>query len=207
MAAYELLGSKWPVVSIKSASTAERDVKDNLEYLESFENVVIAFDSDKAGKEAARRVARLLKPSKAKILTMPEGYKDPNDMLRANKHQALFRCFWDAKTYTPSGVMNVSENRDKYKNREKRESVPYPWQGLNEKLEGLRQGELITLTGGTGLGKSSVTRELEHWLIKQTSDNVGVIALEEDWRRTIDGILSIEANAKLHIDRITRAVY
>ena len=202
MAAYELLGSKWPVVSIKSASTAERDVKDNLEYLESFENVVIAFDSDKAGKEAARRVARLLKPSKAKILTMPEGYKDPNDMLRANLHTGFVRCFWDAKTYTPSGVMNVSENRDKYKNREKRESVPYPWQGLNEKLEGLRQGELITLTGGTGLGKSSVTRELEHWLIKKTSDNVGVIALEEDWRRTIDGILSIEANAKLHIDRI-----
>ena len=58
------------------------------------------------------------------------------------------------------------------------------------------------MTGGTGLGKSSVTREIEHWLIKNTTDNVGVVALEEDWRRTVDGILSIEANAKLHIDRI-----
>ena len=47
-----------------------------------------------------------------------------------------------------------------------------------------------------------MTRELEHWLINNTKDNVGIIALEEDWRRTIDGILSIEANAKLHIDRI-----
>jgi twinkle protein len=203
MAAYELLGSKWPVVSIKSgAASAERDVKENLEYLESFDNVIIAFDSDKHGREAARRVARLLKPSKAKILTLPEGVKDPNDMLNLNLHSTFVRCFWDAKTYTPSGVMNVSENRDKYKNREKKPSIPYPWQGLNEKLEGLRQGELITLTGGTGLGKSSVTRELEHWLIKNSPDNVGVIALEEDWRRTIDGILSIEANAKLHIDRI-----
>ncbi|MAO19465.1 MAG: hypothetical protein CMJ25_01830 [Phycisphaerae bacterium] len=202
MAAYELLGSKWPVVSIKSASTAERDVKDNLEYLESFENVVIAFDMDKPGKEAARRVARLLRPSKAKIVTLPEGYKDPNDLLRDNKHSVFVQCFWDAKTYTPSGVLNVSDNREKYKNREKKPSIPYPWQGLNEKLEGLRQGELVTLTGGTGLGKTSVTRELEHWLVKHTTDNVGIIALEEDWRRTIDGILSIEANAKLHIDRI-----
>ena len=66
----------------------------------------------------------------------------------------------------------------------------------------MRQGELVTLTGGTGLGKSSVTREIEHWLIKSTNDNVGIIALEEDWRRTIDGILSIEANARLYIDQI-----
>ena len=66
----------------------------------------------------------------------------------------------------------------------------------------MRGGELVTLTGGTGLGKSSVTRELEHHLIKNTTDNVGVIALEEDWRRTIDGILSIEANNRLYIDHI-----
>ena len=203
MAAYELMGSKWPVVSIKSgAQSAERDVRENLEYLETFDNVVICFDSDKHGREAARRVARLLRPSKAKIMTLPEGFKDANDMLRANKHGAFVQAFWDSKTYTPSGVLNISENRDKFKFREKKASVPYPWQGLNSKLEGLRQGELVTLTGGTGLGKSSVTREIEHWLIKNTTDNVGVVALEEDWRRTVDGILSIEANAKLHIDRI-----
>ncbi|PPR17757.1 MAG: hypothetical protein CFH43_00645, partial [Proteobacteria bacterium] len=52
-----------------------------------------------------------------------------------------------------------------------------------------------------GLGKSSVTRELEHHLITHTKDNVGVISLEEDWRRTVDGILSIEANVRLYIDQ------
>ena len=106
-----------------------------------------------------------------------------------------------SKVYTPSGVINVTEQREKFHNREKKQSVPYPYEGLNKKLYGLRQGELVTLTGGTGLGKSSVTREIEHWLVKQTQDNVGIIALEEDWRRTIDGILSIEANARLYIDQ------
>ena len=203
MAAYELLGSKWPVVSIRSgANGAERDVKASLEYLESFDTVIINFDEDKAGKEAAKRVARLLKPSKAKIMRLPEGYKDANDMLRKQDHRNYVQSWWAAKTYTPSGVLSVSENREKYKNREKIKSYPYPWDGLNEKLEGLRLGELITLTGGTGLGKTSVTRELEHWLIKSTPHNVGVIALEETFNRTVDGILSIEANAKLHIDRI-----
>jgi len=60
----------------------------------------------------------------------------------------------------------------------------------------------VSLTGGTGLGKTSVTRELEHWLIKSTKDNVGVIALEENEYQTVDGLLSIEANARLYIDQV-----
>mgnify|MGYP003111775522 FL=1 len=203
MAAYELLGSKWPVVSIKNgAQGAEKDVRNEIEFLEKFDNIIICFDSDKPGQEAAKKVARLLKPNKAKIMVMPDGYKDANDMLRKNQHGSYVNAWWNAKTYTPSGVLNVSQNKDKFHNRVKKKTIPYPWEGLNKKLEGLRQGELVLLAGGTGLGKSSVTRELEHWLIKQTEDNIGIVALEEDWTRTVDGILSIEANAKLHIDRV-----
>ena len=203
MAAYELLGSKFPALSIKGgAQSAEKDVKANIEFLERFDNIIIAFDSDKAGQEAAKKVARLLKPNKAKIMIMPEGFKDANDLLRKNGHGLFVSSWWNAKTYTPSGVMNISENKDRFHNRLKKEAIPYPWEGLNKKLEGLRQGELVTLAGGTGLGKTSVTRELEHWLIKNSKDNIGIIALEEDWTRTVDGILSIEANDRLHIDRI-----
>lgn len=203
MAAYELLGSKWAVVSIKNgAQGAVRDIKDNIEYVESFDNIVICFDNDKQGKEASRKVASIIKPRKARIVTIPNGYKDANDMLRKNLHSEFTRAWWDAKVYTPSGIIRVSDKQASFLKREKKESVPYPWHGLNKKLIGLRQGELMTLTGGTGLGKSSVTRELEHWLINKTNDNVGIIALEEDWRRTVDGILSIEADARLYIDDI-----
>jgi twinkle protein len=203
MAAYQLTGSKWACVSIKDgAGNAERDIKNSLEFLEQFDNVVICFDNDKQGKEAAKKAARLLKPGKAKIMSLPDGFKDANDMLKENKHKKFTDCFWKAKTYTPAGVMNISERRSAFHEREKKKSVPYPFAGLNRKLYGLRQGELVTLTGGTGLGKSSVTRELEHWLLKETGDNVGVISLEEDWRRTVDGILSIEANARLYIDQV-----
>ena len=203
MAAYELLGSKWAVVSIKrGAASAVTDIKESIEYVESFDNIVICFDKDKAGEEAAKKVATILKPGKAKIVTLPNGYKDPNDMLKNGKHQEFTKAWWDAQVYTPSGIIRVADKQKEFLNREQKQSVPYPWEGLNKKLLGLRAGELVTLTGGTGLGKSSVTRELEHWLIKETNDNVGVIALEEDWKRTVDGILSIEANDKLYIDNI-----
>ncbi len=205
MAAYELLGSKWPVVSIKSgAQGGVADVKNSLEYLESFDCVVINFDNDKYGKEAAQAVAKLLTPKKAKIMTLPVDYKDANDMLRQGRHAAYVSAFWDAKVYTPSGVLNLSEQLEAYQKLrlERKKAIPYPWYGLNKKLEGLREGELVTLTGGTGLGKSSVTRELEHWLINKTKDNVGVVALEENWSRTAEGIMAIEADAKLHLDSV-----
>jgi len=203
LAAYELFGSKYDVVSIKrGCQGAVRDVKDSLEFLESYENIVICFDNDKAGKEASHKVAQLFTPRKARIMTLPNGYKDANEMLKEKKHALFVKSFWDSKIYTPSGVINVSDKREDFHKREKKNSIPYPWEGLNTKLVGMRGGELVTLTGGTGLGKSSVTREIEHWLIKNTKDNVGVIALEEDWRRTIDGILSIEANNRLYIDHI-----
>ena len=204
MAAYEMLGSKWPVVSVKSgAAGAARDVKNSLEFLEKFDCVVINFDNDKAGMEAAKKVARLLTPNKAKILVLPDDFKDANDMLRAGRGQGYIDSWWSAKLYTPSGVINVTDFiKEKYHNRPRKESIPYPWEGLNKKLYGLRQGELVSLTGGTGLGKTSVTRELEHWLIKSTKDNVGVIALEENEYQTVDGLLSIEANARLYIDQV-----
>lgn len=205
MAAYELMGSKWPVVSIRSgASGGVGDVKNSLEYLESFEAIIINFDNDKVGKEAAIAVAKLLTPKKAKIMTLPVDYKDANDMLRKGRHAEYVSSFWDAKLYTPSGVLNMSEQLEAYQKlrSEKKTAIPYPWYGLNKKLEGMRAGELVTLTGGTGLGKSSVTREIEHWLINKTEDNVGVLALEESWSRTAEGIMAVEANAKLHLDSV-----
>ena len=200
MAVYELMQGKSSVVSIKrGASSAVKDIRESIEFVESFDNVVLCFDNDKAGIEAARQVARILKPSKAKIINLPNGYKDANEMLAKKKFQEFSTAWWEAKTYTPSGIMELSSKKNDWLNREVKESIAYPWEGLYKKLYGMRKGELVTLTGGTGLGKSSVTRELEHHLIKNTEDNVGIIALEENWLRTADGIVSIEANDRIYL--------
>ena len=200
MAVYELMQGKSSVVSIKrGASSAVKDIRESIEFVESFDNVVLCFDNDKAGIESARQVARILKPSKAKIINLPNGYKDANEMLAKKKFQEFSTAWWEAKTYTPSGIMELSSKKDEWLHREEKESIAYPWEGLNKKLYGMRKGELVTLTGGTGLGKSSVTRELEHHLIKNTQDNVGIIALEENWLRTADGIVSIEANDRIYL--------
>jgi twinkle protein len=197
------LGIKSAVVSIKRGSAgAVRDIRDSIEFVESFDKVIICFDNDKAGRKAARDVARILKPGKAKILQLPNGYKDANDMLNNKRFAEFTKAWFEAKTYTPSGILELSSKKDNWLKREIKESIAFPYEGLNQKLYGLRKNELLTLTGGTGLGKSSVVRELEHWLIKQTDDNIGIMALEENWQRTADGIVSIEANDRLYINEI-----
>jgi|TARA_R110000803_G_scaffold139545_1_gene206174 twinkle protein len=201
MAVYEIFDKKWASVSIKrGAQGAVRDVRDSIEFIESFDNVVICFDNDKYGREAARKVARIIKPGKAKIVSLPTGFKDANAFLEQGQYAQFTKAWWDAKTYTPSGIMELSSAKDKWLFREKKTSIAYPWEGLNKKLFGMRKGELVTLTGGTGLGKSSITRELCHYLIKNTPDNVGIIALEENWLKTADGLVSIEANDRLYLE-------
>ena len=199
MAVYEIFGGKWAVVSVRGAASAVKDIRESIEFVESFDNVVLAFDNDEPGQKAARKVARILKPNKTKILSFPTGFKDANDMLKQGKYEEFTKAWWESKTYTPSGILELSSKKKDWIQREDKESVPYPWEGLNQKLYGMRKGELVTLTGGTGLGKSSVTRELEHWLIKNTTDNVGIVALEENWLRTADGIVSIEANDRIYL--------
>jgi len=203
MSVHQMNGLKWAAVSVgNGAAGAAKSIKKEIEYIESFDNVVLCFDSDKPGQDAAREVAKLIKPGKCKIMKLPEGYKDANDMLVSNKSAAFIQAFWDAEDYMPSGILNLTAQKLDFFKIESVETVPYPWEGLNEMLSGLRLKELVTLTGGTGLGKSSVTREIEHHLLTTTKDKIGIMALEEDWRRTTMGIVSIEAECRLFIDKV-----
>jgi twinkle protein len=86
--------------------------------------------------------------------------------------------------------------------RPEKQSLPYPWVCLNNKTKGFRQGELVTITSGTGMGKSSVIRELEHHILTTTTDKIGIIHLEETNERTLDGLVGIELNVPYHLDDV-----
>ena len=75
----------------------------------------------------------------------------------------------------------------------------YPWRGLNKLLYGLRKAELITVTAGSGLGKSQFLREILYSLLKTTDWNVGGLFLEESTRKTARSIMSLHANKLLHL--------
>jgi twinkle protein len=190
-----------PVVSIKNGITsAVKDIKGSLDWLENnFDNVIINFDNDDQGREGALKVAELFSPGKCKILHLPNGYKDASDCLSKNKIQVYTKAFWDAKLYAPDGIINANILFDEITKPTLKSFVQYPFEGINKLTYGIRPAELITFTAGSGLGKTQVMREIVHHMIKSTKDNIGLLMLEETPVITSKGLMSIEANQRLHL--------
>jgi len=198
--AYQMMGSKWPVVSVRNgAQSAVKDIKAQFEWLNKFENIVICFDNDDPGREAAAKVATLFEPNKCKIVSLKA--KDANEYLKAGQSAAFVDRWWEARPYTPAGIVNL-QNFDGLYDDDSRQSVPYPYKGMNELLYGMRTGELVTFTAGTGAGKSSIMRELEHHLLNNTDSNIGIISLEENVKQTIFHLMSVEASKRLYIKEV-----
>jgi twinkle protein len=198
LAAYQMMGSKWPVISVRNgAASALNEIKYNLDYLGSFQHVVLCFDNDEPGIKATREIANLLEPGRCKIMHLSK--KDACEYLMHGQTQKFVQDFWNARTYTPEGILCGPDIEKILFSEEKIESYPYPWDSLNSMTYGMRRGELVLVTAGSGIGKSSVMRELAHYLMKTANEKVGCLFLEEPVRKTSDGILSIEANKKFHI--------
>ena len=189
-----------PVVSIKNGITsAVKDIKNSLDYLEQFDNVIINFDNDKHGQEGALKVAELFSPGKCKIMNLPQEYKDASDCLSKNKIQIYTKAFWDAKLYAPDGIINANVLFEEIAKPTTRAFVQYPFEGMNKLTYGIRPSELVTFTAGSGLGKTQVMREVVYHMLKSTEDNIGLLMLEETPVITSKGLMSIEANQRLHL--------
>lgn len=152
MAAYQMFkdkGKNYKVVSVPhGSSSAVQTFRENIEWVEKFETVVIAFDQDGAGKKAAKEVSELLTPGKARIMSFSE--KDPNDMLKKNLHNEFFESLRNSRVERPDGIVSGGDTWDKLKEKPQVESLPYPedWEELNKKTYGLRIGDLDTWTSG-----------------------------------------------------------
>jgi len=204
LSAYQMMGCKWPVVSVRNgAQSAVKDCKAQLEWLAKFDNIVLCFDNDEHGQAASSAVAQLFEPNKCKVMKLRG--KDANEYLKHGRAEDFIKLFWEAQPYTPAGIVNLANYDGLYDNDDK-ESVPYPYEGLNEMLYGMRTGELITFTAGTGAGKSSIMRELEHHLLNNTDRNIGIVSLEENVKQTIFHLMSVEASKRLYIQEVRDTV-
>ena len=195
----EIFENKWDVVSLRSgASAAAKEIKEQLEWLEGYENVVLCFDGDKAGQAAIDEVKDVFSTGKLKICKLP--LKDASEMLQSGKVREFVSAWWDAKPYQPDGIVSGNDTWEAITGKMKVKSIPYPWQGLNMMTKGFRPYELVTITSGSGMGKSQMVRELEYYFLNATEDNIGILALEEDVARTALGIMSVAADCPLHLE-------
>lgn len=197
LSAYQMLKSKYPsynhaVVSLPKGESVA-GIKENLDFINSFSEVIIYTDMDEVGRKVADDIAKLVGP-KAKIMKTSE--KDASDMLVKGKTVEFISAFYDAEGRRPKGIVtgsSISLDRIK-KVTSPGYMTDYP--ELDKMLGGLRKGELTTLTAGSGIGKSTLARELGYRLRVQDL-TIGNLFLEEPLEKTIQGYIAIDNNVKL----------
>lgn len=184
-------GNKWPVVSlVNGVSSAASDISRAIEWVSQFDKIVLMFDMDDAGRAAVEDAVSVLPPGKAYVARLPEGYKDANDLLRDGKPRAIIDAMWGAKQFRPDQIVMDDELFDKMLEPIPKADWLYPFEGMNTNLYGIRKRELVTITAGTGVGKSHMCREIALDLLKQGA-KVGYVALEEGVGKTGRSILAM----------------
>jgi twinkle protein len=192
----QAFGNKYAVVSLPNgAQSAVRAIQNAYEYLDRFDKIVLCFDQDEPGQKAAEEVAMVLPVGKVHLMSLPT--KDANECLTTKGPEPITKAFWNARQWRPDGIKTVGELRADILNPLVLPSIPYPYSGLNEKTKGLRQKELVTLTSGSGLGKSTMLRELMYHLLVTHKQVVGGMFLEESVEETVEYLMGIHLSKNI----------
>lgn len=199
----QVIGKNWPVVSLPDgAGSAEKVCKEQLEYLSGFEEIVLFFDADEPGIEAAAQVSKLL-PGRCKTAQYPEGFKDASDLLQAGRGEDIKQAYWNAvETYVDGDIVELGSLD--YEDIMSEPVIGYdtPFTDLNEAIKGLRKGELTIVTAGSGIGKSTIVREIGYKLALKYGLKVGNIYLEEGVAKTAQGYIALHNNIPLGLLRM-----
>lgn len=213
MSMFEMTG--YPGVSVKSAGSALRDVKEDYDYVNSFETIVLCFDRDEVkvdekgnthcpGQEATAKVAKLFKAGKVRIVDLAP-YKDANDFLKAGKRKEFEAAWWKAQVFQLDGIVAGSSLFDEITKEDTYTLVSYPFDGMNEKLYGMRTSEMITITAGTGVGKTTLVKKLATHIADNTppETKIGLLMLEETKKETVLGLMSAHSGIPFHLPDAT----
>lgn len=185
---------KWPVVSLPTASISKALLKKCSDFLDSFEQIIIATDNDEAGDRAAT-ILETNFPNKCYRVPMSQ-FKDPMEYFEAGQGNDWFYAWLNRRkfvmpfdTSTPEQFINLfHESKDK-------QYVPTGIQGYDEIGLGLFQGEFTVFTAPEGVGKTEFMRMLEYGLIR---DHPGLpfafCHLEETQQRSLLGLCSYHLN-------------
>lgn len=199
MAVYEALGSQYPVVSVRSASSVKKDLQANFEYINSFEKIYLCFDNDEPGKKALTTAASIFDFNKVYHVDLTKR-KDASEYSENKEMAEINRTWWNAKRFMPENVISsYSEIDNILSNHEDKFSWTFPFKRLQDMTYGFRPGECTLFTALEGIGKTEIIRAIEYSVLKDYDHNIGIIHLEEPKARAIKGLIGYELKQPVHL--------
>lgn len=156
----------------------------DMHILDKYEEVIYVHDNDDAGRESYQ-VGRSLYPDLKGVTT---ALKDANDMLMDGRNKELFRTIIrGAKVRSPDGAANVSDAL-KDSLLASPLGLSLPWDGLTQLLVGLRWGELWSIGGASGAGKTLLAHAISSHFIKVHKIPCALFMMEERIGKTLINI-------------------
>lgn len=206
----ELQDCKYPVVSLgHGASAAKKTCAANYEYFDQFEQIILMFDMDDAGRKAVEEAAQVLPAGKVRVAVLP--MKDANECHLNGHDREVMEQIWNAGPWVPDGVVSALSLRERIREHlTSEESVGMLFSGcsgINDKTLGARGGEVIMVTSGSGMGKSTFVRQQAlHWG-KTLGKKVGLAMLEESVEETAEDLIGLHNKVRLRqTDELKKAI-
>lgn len=190
-----------PVVSSTiGESGAHKQVVAQYAWFNRFEQVIICMDNDKAGQAAAEAIAKSLPKGKARLMSM--SFKDPNEYLEKGRQKEFISAYFNAKEYTPSGVVGSGSLMDLIKAAAVIPKIPLP--PFMHKVQKMMAGgiplrTIVNLGSASGTGKSTIIDECVYYWVFNSPHKVGVVSLESDCAQYGTKLLSRHVGTKLDL--------
>lgn len=196
----ELQDCKYPVVSLgHGASAAKKTCAANYEYFDQFEQIILMFDMDEAGRKAVEEAAQVLPAGKVRVAVLP--CKDANECHLNGHDREIMEQVWNAGHWIPDGVVSALSLRERIREHlSSEESVGLLFSGcsgINDKTLGARGGEVIMVTSGSGMGKSTFVRQQALQWGTAMGKKVGLAMLEESVEETAEDLIGLHNRVRL----------
>lgn len=190
MSAFQMLGSKYPVVSLPSATPSKKLLENCKDWLESFEKIYLSLDSDNKADKFALSLMHLFP---GRVYKVPhDKFKDANEFLQAGAGEQYRNAWWSSGLYTPDNIYATEERfLELLHDTQESSYIPTGIESLDEKILGLMRGHFTVIKAPTSVGKSEFMRYLEYNFIKNyPTVRFATWHLEETKLRSLLGVVS-----------------
>lgn len=199
-----------PVVSITlGAGNALKQLLEKKEYLRKFKEIVLVFDNDKATAE--QRKQKMMKGMDAvqdvclnlglniSYVVLP--LKDANEMIMAGRGKELAeQVLFHQIKFQPdllSTIGDLDEETDAVMAPMKKGIMLDCLPKLSEMIGGVRESELTILLAETGIGKTSIYKQIAAELIFKHNKKVACFFLEENVNKAKQSFVALASNVRL----------
>jgi replicative DNA helicase len=180
---------------LPSAVLSEKFLKDNFDYLNSFQEVVYAGELDHAGQGAAQKLYSTM-PEKFYYVPMSK-WKDANEFLMKGDADDLKWAALKPQRFSPDNFfVGDFEVRKAITTENPYEYVPTGHTGIDDKLRGLVKGGLTFIKALRGQGKTELVRYFEVALLKQNT-RLALLHMEEMKSMTYRAMATYEIGANV----------